>query len=43
MAWANERSVREWIGDQGIDEFEMMSASFKHLTLHDFWNGNELG
>jgi uncharacterized protein len=24
---------------QQIEEFEMMSAGFKELTLHDFWNG----
>jgi len=30
-------SVREWIECQGIQEFEMMSGSFKELTLHDFW------
>jgi len=34
-------SVREWIECQGIEEFEMMSAGFKELTLHDFWNTNQ--
>jgi Fe-S-cluster containining protein len=32
-------SVREWIGVQGAEAFEMMSGSFKDLTLHDFWDG----
>ena len=32
------RSVREWIADQGIEEYEMMGASFQELVLHDFWN-----
>jgi Fe-S-cluster containining protein len=33
------RSVREWITEQGIEEYEMMGASFQELVLHDFWNG----
>lgn len=32
------RSVREWIAEQGIEEYEMMGASFQELVLHDFWN-----
>ena len=32
------RTVREWIGEQGIEEYEMMGASFQELVLHDFWN-----
>jgi Fe-S-cluster containining protein len=32
------RSVREWIAEQGIEEYEMMGASFQDLVLHDFWN-----
>jgi Fe-S-cluster containining protein len=32
------RSVREWTADQGIEEYEMMGASFQELALHDFWN-----
>ncbi len=32
------RTVREWIDGQGVEEFEMMGASFKYLTLHDFWD-----
>lgn len=32
------RSVREWIAEQEIEEYEMMGASFQELVLHDFWN-----
>ncbi|HTQ57112.1 MAG TPA: YkgJ family cysteine cluster protein [Bryobacteraceae bacterium] len=32
-------SVREWTVRQGAEEFEMMNAGFKDLTLHDFWEG----
>ena len=35
------RSVREWIDGQGVEEFEMMGASFKDLTLHDFWDRDQ--
>ena len=35
---AKTRSVREWIAEQGIEEYEMMGASFQELVLHDFWN-----
>jgi len=35
------RSVREWIAGQGVEEFEMMGASFKTLSLHDFWDGKQ--
>jgi len=31
-------TVREWIADQGIEEYDMMGASFKELMLHDFWD-----
>jgi len=34
-------SVREWIAEQGIEEYEMMGASFQELVLHDFWNREE--
>jgi Fe-S-cluster containining protein len=34
-------SVREWMADQQIEEFEMLSGSFKDLTLHDFWDGKK--
>jgi len=29
--------VREWIADQGIEEYEMMGASYQQLALHDYW------
>lgn len=32
------RSVREWIADQGIEEYEMMGASFQEFALHDYWS-----
>ena len=36
-------SVRDWVANQGVEEFEMMGASFKYLTLHDYWDeGPEL-
>jgi Fe-S-cluster containining protein len=35
------QQVREWLRDQGIEEFEMMGASFKDLTLNDFWGGEK--
>jgi hypothetical protein len=31
------RSVREWISEQGIEDYEMIGASFQELALHDFW------
>jgi Fe-S-cluster containining protein len=34
-------TVREWIADQGIEEYNMMGASFKELMLHDFWDKEE--
>jgi Fe-S-cluster containining protein len=34
-------SVREWAQAQGIEEYEMMGAGFKDLTLHDFWDSNK--
>ncbi len=33
--------VREWIENQGIEEYDMMGASFKDLMLHDFWEKGE--
>jgi len=33
-------SVREWLASQQIEEFEMMSAGFKELTLDRFWDGD---
>ena len=35
-------TVREWVSDQGIEEYEMMGASFRELMLHDFWEKGEL-
>ena len=35
------RTVRQWLADQGIDEYEMMGASFRDLMLHDFWDKGE--
>lgn len=34
-------TVREWIENQGIEEYDMMGASFKDLMLHDFWEKGE--
>ncbi len=31
-------AVRDWIGDQGIDEYDMMGRPFTELMLHDFWD-----
>jgi len=36
-----ERTIREWLVDQGIEQYEMMGASFKEMMLHDFWDGDE--
>jgi Fe-S-cluster containining protein len=38
---AETRTVREWMASQGAEAYEMMSSSFKELTLHDFWDGKE--
>jgi hypothetical protein len=38
----SECSVREWIAEQGIEEYEMMGASFQELVLNDFWNREAL-
>jgi Fe-S-cluster containining protein len=32
------RSVREWLAEQGIEEYEMMAAPFQELALHEFWD-----
>ena len=34
-------TVREWSSAQGIDEYEMMGASFRDLMLHPFWDSEE--
>jgi Fe-S-cluster containining protein len=31
-------TVREWIAEQGIEEYDMMGVSFKELMLHPFGN-----
>ncbi len=31
-------TVRDWIIEQGIEDYDMMGASFKALMLHPFWN-----
>jgi Fe-S-cluster containining protein len=31
-------TVREWIDEQGIAEYDMMGASFKDLMLNEFWD-----
>ncbi len=36
-----ERTVREWIESEGIEEYDMMGSSFKELMLHDFWDRDE--
>lgn len=36
-----EITVRDWIREQGIEQYEMMGQSFKELTLHDFWDKDE--
>jgi hypothetical protein len=38
-AAGTERTVRDWMRGQGVEEFEMMGASFKDLTVHTFWDG----
>jgi hypothetical protein len=32
------RSVREYLAEQGIEEYEMMAAPYQELTLHEFWD-----
>lgn len=34
-------TVREWISDQGIEEYDMMGSSFKELMLHPDWAKGE--
>ncbi len=36
-----QRSVRQWILEQGIEEYDMMGAGFKELMLHEFWDGEQ--
>ncbi len=35
-------SVADWTRDQGIEEYEALGGSFKDITLHDFWDDDEL-
>jgi len=35
------RTVREYLAEQGLDEYEAMNASFKELMLHEFWDREE--
>jgi len=37
----NSITVREWITDQGIEEYDAYGTLFKELMLHSFWNGEE--
>jgi len=34
-------TVREWLAWQGIEEYELLGASYRFLTLHDFWDGDK--
>jgi len=34
-------TVRQWLAEQGIEEYQMMGASFRDLMLHDFWDKDE--
>ncbi len=34
-------TVRQWLAEQGIEEYQMMGASFRDLMLHDFWDKEE--
>jgi len=33
--------VRDWIAEQGIEEYDMMGTSFKELMLHPSWNDDK--
>ena len=41
-AGGREIKVCDWIAEQGIEQYDMMGASFKDLMLHPSWNGDEL-
>jgi Fe-S-cluster containining protein len=34
---AKEWTVRQWLDDQGIDEYDLWGEQFKELTLHEFF------
>jgi hypothetical protein len=36
-----EFAVREWIEQQGVEEYEFHGASFRDLMLHEFWDKAE--
>jgi Fe-S-cluster containining protein len=36
---SHERTVREWLDDQGIYEYDEWGEAYKELTLHEFFEG----
>ena len=36
-----QNTVRDWISSQGLETYEMMSASFTRLMLNDFWKKDQ--
>jgi Fe-S-cluster containining protein len=34
-------TVRQWIQDQGLEEYDMMGASFRELMLDPFWDSGQ--
>jgi Fe-S-cluster containining protein len=36
-----ECTVRQFLADQGVEEYDMMGAAFRDLMLHDFWDKGE--
>ena len=36
-----EMTVRDWVKDQGIEEYDVNCASFQSLMLHPFWDKEE--
>lgn len=35
----HSQTVREWLADQGIDEYNKLGKLFKQITLHDYFTG----
>jgi uncharacterized protein len=35
------RSLRDYLAEQGVDDYDMMGRSFTELMLHDFWDRPE--
>jgi len=35
------RIVRQWLSEQGVEDYEAMGAPFRELMLHDFWDQAE--